>query len=230
MVRHTHSNKIVADLGPSDTRTAPTDRPEPSDEALVIRAARGDAEALSQLMARYDRLVRYTVLRTSRRQCLQDPQWLDSVASDAWMGFVRSMQLDSLGPPRSVAGYLVLIARNRCISALRALPSPSLPDRDSQRPSGLSSHEEEDPAEVLARLELLEALKDCVGRLDPGDALAMSQLSLITSRKWTLAADRLGWGESTLRSRWKQILVRLRDCVAEKSGEAFAPQAAEDDF
>jgi hypothetical protein len=68
---------------------------EPSDDALAALVAGGDETALRMLLDRYDRLVRYTIYRTARGMCKRDPQFLDSVATEAWMGFVRAVRSDS---------------------------------------------------------------------------------------------------------------------------------------
>ncbi len=201
------------------------------DRQFLERFVHQEAAALTQLMDRYDRLVRYTILRCSRHRCLQDPQWLDTVAADTWMGFIRSIRRGPEAWPASVAGYLVLVARNQCVSALRATATQKATIGDDRVaiPDGLAASLE-DPSELLSRLELLETLRECTCELDANDALPITQLSMIVDRKWTQAAAALGWSESTLRSRWKQILARLRRCVEAKTGRTFAPGESVGDF
>jgi RNA polymerase sigma factor (sigma-70 family) len=199
----------------------------PDDQFLIAGMLGGDAAALNKLMERYDRLVRYTVLRASRSRCVQDPHWLDTIASDTWTGFVRSMQRSPDKRPKSVRAYLVQIARYKCTGAMRSNP----PVHES-----LSTHEDgatvdvaaptEDPAELLSRMELLEALRRCLGELGPEEQKMASELVAITERRWRDAAANLGTSESTLRSRWKRVLERLRDCVAGKTGKTLAPGAS----
>ncbi len=196
----------------------------PDDGFLITSMLGGDSAALSKLMDRYDRLVRYTVLRSSRERCAQDPQWLESVASATWAGFVRSMQRDPERHPKSLRAYLVQIARNQVISALRS-------DRHNEAFVSLESNDDrlfvaarlEEPVETLSRLELLEALRVCLAELEPDDRTMASQLQTITERRWKEAADALGMSESTLRSRWQRTLERLRACVKRKmTAESFA--------
>ena len=52
-------------------------RQAPSDQELLARTAGGDPTALRALMDRYDRLVRFTIYRTSRQRCRQDPTCAD---------------------------------------------------------------------------------------------------------------------------------------------------------
>jgi len=170
----------------------------------------GDSGALTRLMERYDRLVRYTVFRTSRRQCLSDPQWVDTIASDAWTGFVRSMQRKADDLPASVRTYLIQVARNRCLDALRSAP----PQQDSIDYEGMGGIVDadtgaEDPSETSARLEQIDALRACVASLSDDDQAIYAHLDLITQRRWKEAANALRMPEATLRSRWTKITERL---------------------
>lgn len=208
----------------ADTK-APTHMPAAvSDDFLIESMLGGDATALRRLMDRYDRLVRYTVLQKSPKQCSRDPNWLDSVASDAWTGFVQSLRRGTTKRPASVAAYLVRIASNRCVSAIRRETSPtaviSIEDvADSPDPVA----DEENPLEIVAKSEQLATLQACMDELSGDDRQLVDQLEAITERKWRLASEALGLPESTVRSRWKQVLERLSGCVRGKTGETFAP-------
>ena len=179
----------------------------------------GDSGALTRLMERYDRLVRYTVFRASRRRCLSDPQWVDTIASDAWTGFVRSMQRKPDDLPASVRTYLSQVARNRCLDALRSAP----PQHDSIDHGEMGNAVEadagvEDPSEASVRLEQIDALRACVGSLSDDDQAIYAHLDLITQRRWKEAAKALGMPEATLRSRWTKILERLSQGLAGETG------------
>jgi RNA polymerase sigma factor (sigma-70 family) len=116
-------SQVQADATPSADHPASTDQtPSVDDGFLVASMLAGDAAALNRLIERYDRLVRYTVLRVSQARCARDPQWLESVASATWAGFVRSMRRNPNDPPRNIRAYLVRIARNKTVSALRSEP------------------------------------------------------------------------------------------------------------
>ena len=200
----------------------PTDSPD--DGFLIASLAGGDAAALRKLMDRYDRLVRYAVFRTTKDRCLRDPQWLDSVASETWTGFVQSIRRDSDNLPKSLGAYLVQIARNRAVSAARRSA------RGGDPPAGTIgddtaniSAKMDNPAEELARIELIDTLRGCLAELDGENQRLASQLEAITERRWREAAQALGLKESTLRSRWKQVLAGLRRCLHRKTGKNFAP-------
>ena len=61
-----------------------------TDNELLADLAQTDPMALRVLMDRFDRLVRFTIFRTSRQRCRQDPLWIDSVASEVWTDLCRS--------------------------------------------------------------------------------------------------------------------------------------------
>lgn len=204
-----------------------------SDAVLVDRARAGDDAALRALMIRYDRLVRFTIFRIARDRCRSDPSWLATVASDAWMGFVRSIRRadDAIETP---AAYLVRIARNKAISALRAVGREMVVLAQAIDGAGEDSRTDRtdagtDPIALLSTLEEFEALRACLTALDPEDQPLAARLSDILERRWRDAAEALGWPESTVRSRWNRVLARLRACMEGKTGRPFAPPASESD-
>ena len=197
---------------------------QPDDHFLIASLAGGDEAALRKLVDRYDRLVRYMLFRASGKRCVHDPAWLDALAWAAWAGFVQSVRRDPDLRPASLSAYLVRIARNQVASALRAGRSePVVANIDAGDERGQIADSLETPDEVAARLELLERLRECFETLGADDRTLVSQLSAIMERRWQAAATALGMAESTLRSRWKQTLHRLRECMEGKTGKIFAP-------
>lgn len=197
--------------------------PAKADDAFLLASlAGGDEAALSALMDRHDRLVRYTIFRVSRDRCRSDPQWLDAVASASWAGFVGSIrQADT--PPQSARAYLARIAHNQAVSALRGVRGDPTPVDAGSLETLEDDSTNAEPMAVLARLESLETLKSCVDELDADDRTLMAQLGPITERRWREAAEALGIKESTLRSRWSRVLERLRAAMQQKTGDSFAP-------
>ncbi len=195
----------------------------PSDDFLISSLLGGDETALRKLIDRYDRLVRFTIYRSSKAQCAADPQWLDSVASSAWAGFLQTLRRRSADCPRSTAALLATIARNHAVSALRTRMGQPLATDDAQALASFPATLD-DASVLLAEVELLAALRDCSATLDEPDRLILSQSSLLLERRWRDAAAALAVSESTLRYRWTRVLERLRDCVEGKTGREFAPQ------
>jgi len=199
-------------------------RGEEVDDSFLVRATLGgDPAALRVLMARYDRLVRYTIFRGAAERCRKDPQWLDSVASATWSGLVQSLNRSPSQVPTSLAAYLVRIARNQVASQLRrrGLQHDSLDALEND--TIVEDDGAADTLELLSASEDLEALRACLRAVGGEDSLLLAHLEAITERRWTDAAAALGVAESTLRSRWQRLLSRLRDCVEGKTGKSFAP-------
>lgn len=203
--------------------------PEPDDRFLIECLASGEARALSRLMERYDRLVRYTIFRLSKDRCARDPLWLDSLASSVWAGFVDVIRNPSRTRPDSVQSFLVTITRNHVVSALRSA------SRSKEVASGNDFSElqnkatVETPVALLQRLELLDHMRCCVSELDEADRRLISQLAAIMDRRWRDAAAELDRSESTLRSQWKRLLERLRASFSQRTGEPLAPEDLGDD-
>ncbi len=207
--------------------SAPHTPDQPSDDFLIRAMVGGDAAALRSLMLRYDRLVRYNAYRVSKSRCQADPHWLDSLASEVWSGFVSRCRAKSDEAIDSVPALLSRMARNRSISALRLAtggePTQSLDAETNTLDQTLSDDEDLQPSEVAQRLEWLEILHDSLSDLDEADRNICAELGLIMERRWKEAGMRLDMSESTLRSRWKGILDKLRRALARKTGENFAP-------
>ena len=202
----------------------------PEDGFLVAGLRAGDAAAFNELLRRYDRLVRYTILRATKDRCLADPDWLESIACETWTGFVTAMRQDGATVPDSVRAYLTRIAHNQAITALRrhARTQPTI-SLDGEGETIDVESETEDPSVGLENLELLEALRGCVDALGDRDRALAQELESIMARRWQEAASALGMSESTLRSRWKRTLDQLRQCVHGKTGKNLAPQTPGDD-
>jgi len=203
--------------------------PGPSDEFLIASMLGGDWAALNKLIERYDGLVRFTIFRMSKTRCLKDPQWLESIASATWTGFVKSMQRGSGDRPRSLRAYLTAVAKYQVASALRGAPGPDDGPQSIDSITTEIASPLDDPANTLSQLELLEALRECLAQLGDDDRTLATQLAAITERRWRDAAAALGMSESTLRSRWKRTLDRLRECVEAKTGLTIAPKPSDDD-
>ncbi|MHC5110009.1 MAG: RNA polymerase sigma factor [Planctomycetota bacterium] len=194
----------------------------PTDEFLIAGMLGGDTAAMSKLIDRYDRLVRFSIFKVASSRCRSDPQWLDGLASEAWTGFVQAMRRDSGNVPDNLKAYLVRIARNRAISAMRGTARPMQPLDGEEGPINEVAADEPDPSDSLEQLELLEALRGCLETLDGDSRQLADHLEAITQRRWKQAASALGIAESTLRSRWKIVLEELRGCVSGKTGISLA--------
>ncbi len=197
---------------PDDSTHTPSSQPD--DQYLLSNLMAGDEAALRALMNRYDKLVRYIVFKRATKQCSHDPQWLEMVASNTWMGFVRSLQRNPEKRPQNLKAYLLQIAKNQTLSAIRSLQSTN---REIQTLDGGDDPSNtvsiESPDEILSNLDDLEALRGCFEKLNPDQKKMISQLDAITNRRWKEAATALKVQESTLRSRWVKLLDHLKRCM-----------------
>jgi len=203
---------------------------QPTDDFLVSSMLNNDEQALQVLINRYDKLVRFTIFRASKKLCQQDPHWLEMVASNTWLGFVQSMRRNPNSPPGNLAAYLARIARNQTLSALRSIRSSQEMQQNMDVLEKLNDKETlESPEESMIKIEELNALRSCLEELNEDQQKLVSQLDSITQRRWKGAAHTLGMQESTLRSRWGRILERLKRCMKEKTGKSFAPRPLDGD-
>ena len=189
----------------------PPQTDHPTDAQLLAGIAGGDPLAIRRVMDRYDRLVRYTIYRISRERCRRDPLWLDSVASEVWTDVCRSARTQPDQAIVNIHAYLIQIARRRCIDALRRRAEASQGGGEADYSQVLVG--EEDTSDVLEHLEQLSALRSCMSKLAEDDRRLCGELAAITAGHWREAAERLEMPESTLRSRWKRVLDRLRACL-----------------
>ncbi|MFH0983406.1 MAG: sigma-70 family RNA polymerase sigma factor [Planctomycetota bacterium] len=200
------------------------------DPELVQRLRDGDGDALRLLMQRYDRLVRYAVFRLCRAECVQDPTFLDSRASETWTGFVRSVQRGHSRTLQNLKTYLIQIAKNKCADAQRR-PETALGGERAGVGADLDGIEAPSATsvELLIQAEEVLALRDCMAKLSSGDKRICEQMDHIVAGRWILAAQALGMPESTLRSRWSVIAAKLRICLEKKVPKSFAPPPEEGD-
>ena len=206
------------------------DESHATDADLVERLCDGEGGALRELMARYDRLVRYAVFRLCRSECLQDPTFLDARASEAWTGFVRSVQRSESALPVNIKTYLIQIAKNKCADALRRPEGTAGGEAEGLR-NELSQIEAPATAtiELLIRAEEVLALRECIDSLTPADKKIYGQLEHLVAGRWKQAANALGMPESSLRSRWSAVLGKLKACLSKKTAINFAPRPSAGD-
>ncbi len=207
-----------------------------ADDAVVVaRILQGDDLAMRALIERYDRLVRYTIFKTGKRYCERDPGWLDARANEVWTAIVSALRrrgADNLPP--NIPAYFAQVSRNKCLDAVqRADRNQVFPfdphDSDSHQPP---AEDEENPLALLENLEQLESLRDCMSRLSESDRLICGEIGLIMEKRWREAADRLQMKESSLRTRWRGVIVKLKACLekkVQKNGKSSAPDGSPTD-
>ena len=187
--------------------------PEPSDENLIRRVGRGDADAFDALLARHGPAIRQRLARITR-----DPAAAEDLSQEVFLRlWTRSAQWSGRG---AAAGWLMRIATNLALNHLRSarrrpprtLPPPAAVDDDAGWPADESVV---DPAEMLGRTEALERLRRSVDALPQAKRAVMR---MVHEDEMDLAdvAERLGIPVGTVKSRLHYAIRR----IARDLGEA----------
>ncbi len=179
-------------------------------EDEVARLRRGDLDALSGLITRYqNRLYRY-LLRLVRQ-----PAEAEDLFQQTWIRLAEKIR--HFDPHRSFEAWLFAMARNLAIDHLRRIRPESLDEPISGDPRG------ETPADRLESRErhpiegILE--RERAGRLGRAvDTLPVTYREVLTLRfeeemKLEEIAEVLGAPLSTVKTRLRRSLHQLRECL-----------------
>jgi RNA polymerase sigma-70 factor (ECF subfamily) len=131
------------------------------DEWLVLRCQSGDAEALAELVARWQpRLVRHAARLTGRKDAAND------VVQVTWMAIIRG--LNGLDDPACFRRWAYRITGNKCADWVRARQR----DREHAAPLALEpidrQRSADDPSDDVARL------RDAMKQLSPDHRTVIS--------------------------------------------------------
>ena len=195
----------------------------PSDQLLVARIRRGEADAWNELIARFEgRLLAFVEGRLGRRTAGED------VVQETFLGFLTS--LPNFQDSRPLESYLFSIAAHKLTDHLR---------REGRRPTlpmavGSSASPWEPPAKARAvssvmrsgerrHLEenaMVEALSQQIERLrSRGEWQKLACLELLFVRGWAnrdVAAE-LGLSEQTVANYKFEFTARLRKLVSRQN-------------
>jgi RNA polymerase sigma-70 factor (ECF subfamily) len=171
-----------------------TREPWPSDEDVLRRAAAGDRDAFTRLVALHHvAMVRVAMVVTGDRELAED------AAQAAWT--VAWRRLGTVRSGDSVRSWLVAVAANEARMTLRARrrrPTVRLTVLDS-RPS------DTDPGDRIGLIDLERVLLG----LDPADRVLIG-LRFVGGLESAEIARHLGLSASGVRSRLSRLLQRLR--------------------
>jgi RNA polymerase sigma-70 factor (ECF subfamily) len=172
-----------------------------SDRELVTAMARGDADALRALGARYAR-----VLGAIAYRYLKDELDAEEVAADAlWQAWREAPSFD---PGRSsVSAWLVMLGRSRAIDRFRAARARRPPENLQPAPAPV--------ADVLTEMETAERakiVKKAVGQLEPRER-ELLELAYFSDLSQTEIAEKVGIPLGTVKTRMRTALIKLRDAL-----------------
>jgi RNA polymerase sigma-70 factor (ECF subfamily) len=179
-------------------------QPPDGEDALLLRVARGDDEAFAALYDLVAPAVHGVVLRVVRNPALAE-EVTQEVLVEAWRTAPR------FDPGRgSARSWLVTMARRRAVDRVRSVQSAM--ERDTA--AGLRDFERD--VDVVAetvevRLEQ-QQVRRCLGGLTDIQREAVS-LAFYAGHTHREVAQLLGLPLGTIKTRLRDGLIRLRDCL-----------------
>jgi len=185
-----------------------------SDEALMLRYARGDAEAFERLLERHRRPLFGYLCRTLKNRELAEDTFQEV--------FIRVMKAGSrYKRTAKFTTWLYRIARNTCVDALRResyRKTESLSEpRGQNGDTGLTLQDaipspNPGPDVEFERRQFQEVLKKCIERLSPEqrEVFVLRQYQNLPFRE---IARVTGATESTVKSRMRYALRSLRSML-----------------
>ncbi|HEX8010683.1 MAG TPA: RNA polymerase sigma factor [Casimicrobiaceae bacterium] len=185
----------------------------PSDEALMVAYAAGDAAAFDSLYARH----KGGVYRYLLRQC-RPASSADELFQDVWMNLIRARA--SYAPTAKFTTWLYTLAHNRLTDHYRAsgrLMLVSADDEAHQELIGsIPAAAGDGPERRAENRELSERLRAALDALPPAqrDAFLLQQEGGLSLAE---IAELTGVGAETVKSRLRYAVGKLR---AELAGEA----------
>jgi RNA polymerase sigma-70 factor (ECF subfamily) len=171
--------------------------------AALADCAKGDREALRMIYDREAATLLAVALRIVRRRDLAE-----EVVQDAFVQIWR--RADSFDPARgSGRSWVYTVVRNRALNQLR--DDRHVPVEDGELENFASRDEELDDA--FERLAETNALRRCLGRLDPTrrKAVLLAYVSGLTHGE---IAGRLGAPLGTVKAWIRRSLTSLRTCMS----------------
>lgn len=173
------------------------------DFALMRRMALGDETALSKIYDRYSGHVYSVALRI-----LQDPALAEEILQDVF--YKLWLDVADFDPQRgSLAGWLVVIARNRAISRLRKrklLNTGEIPDMQVPAPETLAS--------TMENRLMLDQIRSALDELPRPQRQALD-LAYFEGLTHSEIAERTGEPLGTIKSRLRSALNSLRKAVTQ---------------
>ena len=194
--------------------------PSQADSLLIRRIRAGEAQAWSELIARYEgRLLAYVESRLRNRAASED------VVQEAFIGFLTS--LPNYDSRRSLESYLFSIAAHKLTDLLRregrrpTLPlMPGSASGDSWEPSGKARHPssiarsgERRGLESSALTAAITAQIDHWRRRGQWDKLKSAELLFVRGYPNKEVAARLNLSEQTVANHKFEFIAKLRTAV-----------------
>lgn len=178
--------------------------------ALVIRAQRGDREAMGQLIEQFQKTVYALCLGR-----LGNPSEAQELTQEVFLHVVK--RLGQLREPERFAGWLRQVTVRMAINrATRRVATPAI---DAEVLEGIGEAEARNPLQDLIARERAERLWDGLGRLKPMDREAL-QAFYIQGRSLIEIAEQLEVPIGTVKRRLHVARNRLKEVLEEGVGNS----------
>lgn len=185
-------------------RAVPRPRDSRTTEELVSAARTCEAHAWTEIVARYEGMVR-AVARTYR---LSDADLADTV-QNTWLRAIE--RLDALREPERLGGWLASIARREALATLRRLGREEpMPIHAMEPPAA-----DPGPEAVVIRGEVRHAVSRVVATLPPGRRDFVHALFYAPDRSYADISRDLLMPTGSIGPTRKRVLCTLRSGLAE---------------
>ncbi|HUA36713.1 MAG TPA: sigma-70 family RNA polymerase sigma factor [Candidatus Binataceae bacterium] len=181
-------------------------KPEPTDRELVAAMARGDADALKALSARYSR-----VLVALARRIVGNDADAEEIGADAlWQAWRSAGTFD---PARgSVSVWLVTLGRSRAIDRLRANKS-----REFRPEANDIAAETTDPRDDIDLAERAVVVRAALAQLESNEKTAL-EMAYYSDLSQSEIATKLGIPLGTVKTRIRSAMIKMRMALAHGRG------------
>jgi RNA polymerase sigma-70 factor (ECF subfamily) len=198
----------------------------PTDEQLMGQLQEGNAGALDELYCRHAR-----GLHAFCRNLVPASHDAEDLVHDVFLRVIKGAH--TFDPRRaSFRTWLYRIARNRCIdvarraSLIRFLPIAGRGEADERReetaPEDVLVDPRQDLPALVARADTLDAVRDCVDRLEHRDEKQAILLYYLSGMVYREIGEVLGKSTSMARNRVKAAQEKVKQCLEDK-GIGTAP-------
>ncbi len=189
---------------PTPLRRQRDPAPAPTAEDLIVWVARGDESAFSAL---YDLLAPYVFGLV--RRVLRNPAHAEEVSQEVFVELWR--QATRFDPTRgSVRSWALTLAHRRAVDRVRAEQSAA--DRERRAAAGSTSPPYDEVVEAVAATLEQEQVRRCLGTLTELQREAVT-LAYYRGYNYREVAELLGANLATIKTRMRDGLIRLRDCL-----------------
>jgi RNA polymerase sigma-70 factor, ECF subfamily len=195
-------------------RVSPVERGAPGPDELLRQVARGDEQAFREL---YD-LLAPRVFGLARR-VVRDPAQAEEVAQEALVEVWRTAtRFDAA--KGSATSWVLTITHRRAVDRVRAAQAGA--DRERRvAAASVDTPYDDVVEEVTASLELQQVRRCLQGLTDlQREAITLAYYDGFTYRE---VAEKLDTALPTIKSRMRDGLIRMRDCLGVEVGLATGP-------